>query len=41
MRHPCLSKNTHGHDYTKLLLKIQMPQIVDVTYVHKKKQLFS
>jgi hypothetical protein len=30
MKHPCLLKNTQGHDYSEKRLDVQMPQIVDV-----------
>jgi hypothetical protein len=36
MKHPCLIKNTQGHDYSGLLIKAQMPQIVDVPSDHVK-----
>lgn len=31
MKHPCLLKVTQGHDYSTLMLRVQMSQIVDVT----------
>ena len=33
MKHPCLFKNTQGHDYIMLLLKAQMSKNVDVPSV--------
>jgi len=36
MKHPCLLKNTQGHDYIKLLLKVQMLQNLDVPSDLKK-----
>ena len=36
MKHPCLLKNTQGHDYSEQMLNLQMLQNVDVPSGHKK-----
>jgi len=37
MKHPCLLKNTQGHDYSEQMFNLQMLQNVDVQSDPKKK----
>lgn len=36
MKHPCLLKNTQGHDYSDQMFNLQMLQNVDIPSDHKK-----